>query len=73
MTNLEEELQHLLNLMKEPYREYWQPYCEAKARGLAKKYPEDYLTLPDLLSEALKSSASVASFTPGGRSSTGES
>lgn len=70
MTNLEEELQHLLNLMAEPYRAYWQPYCEAKARGLAKKYPEEYLTLPDLLAAALKSSASEASGMHADRSST---
>lgn len=57
MTNLEEELQHLLNLMKEPYREYWQPYCEAKARGLAKKYPEEYFDLPGMLTAALRSTA----------------
>lgn len=51
------ELTHLLALAAYPYRECWVEYVTVKAKLLAKHYPEEYLTLPALLSEALKKPA----------------
>jgi len=53
--SLQYELQHLLNLSAPPYRESWDAYIRAKARGLAKHYPQDYSELPRMLEEALGS------------------
>lgn len=54
MTPCDIELQHLLNLMAEPYRENWKAYCWAKATALAAEYPEDYAELPRRLTEAMQ-------------------
>lgn len=53
MTELEQELTHLLNLAASPYRECWIDYIRVKARGLAKYYPEIYLSLPSRLEAEL--------------------
>jgi hypothetical protein len=60
VTPLETELQHLLNLMAEPYRENWETYCLWKAKGLAKHYPEDYAELPSRLKKAMQSDSNAS-------------
>lgn len=71
MTSLERELDHLARNSR------WHPncaeYCMAKANWLAQKRPEEFERLPALLAAKLKSSASVASGTRAGKSSTGGS
>lgn len=57
MTPCDLELQHLLNLMAEPYRKNWKAYCWAKATALAAEYPEDYGDLPRRLTEAMQATS----------------
>lgn len=52
MTPAESELQWLLTLLKPPYTQGWSAYCEKKAEGLARKYPQEYAELPVMLREA---------------------
>lgn len=47
------ELNHLVALAAEPYRASWVEYVTLKAKLLAKHYPEEYQTLPALLTQAL--------------------
>ncbi len=54
MTPCDEELQHLVNLMAEPYREPWRAYAWAKANALAASDPENYRDLPKRLATAMK-------------------
>lgn len=63
MDALSTELVHLRNLMSEPYHEAWVKYCQAKARALAKHYPEDYGPLPGLLEVEIKKLAQATTFT----------
>jgi len=71
MTNMERELEHLArNSRRHPN---CAEYCMAKANWLAQRRPEEFEKLPMLLSVKLNSSASVASGTPAGKSSTGAS
>lgn len=58
MTNLEMELQHLVSLMRDPYRDHWKAYVWAKAQYLAQQNPQEYCQLPDLLAKAMKSGSS---------------
>lgn len=54
--SLQYELTHLVGLAAAPYREYWTAYVKAKAKGLAKHYPEEYSQLPQMLEKALSQS-----------------
>lgn len=61
MKSLETELAHLLALLEPPYAQGWRTYCEKKAEGLARKYPQEYGALPDLLKAAMQGPGSSAS------------
>ena len=54
MTPAESELQWLLTLLKPPYTQGWSAYCEKKAEGLARKYPQEYADLPVMLKAAMR-------------------
>lgn len=58
MTASETELAWLLILLKPPYTQGWKAYCEKKAEGLARKYPQDYADLPAMLAEAMSQQSS---------------
>lgn len=60
-TPLEEELQHLQNLMAPPFREQWAKYCWAKALCLAESDPENYADLPARLKAAMKPGSPASS------------
>lgn len=61
MTNLETELQHLVHLMADPYREHWKAYCWAKAVYLSEHNPQEYGQLPARLKAAMKPGSPASS------------
>lgn len=61
MNQAQSELNWMLELLKPPYTEGWETYCEKKAEGLARKYPQEYADLPRLLTEAMRSPSFTAS------------
>lgn len=61
MTNLETELQHLVSLMRDPYRDHWKAYVWAKAQYLAQQNPQEYAELPERLTRAMETGSQGSS------------
>lgn len=74
MDRLETELQHLLNLISPPSFPAWLEYAEWKARVLAQKYPQEFASLPMLLSRDVSAQRqnSTSSEKPSEQPGTGE-
>lgn len=53
MTEAQTELAHLVTLLHPPCKT-WTEYAEWKASALARKYPETYAELPQLLEVELR-------------------
>lgn len=53
MTALEIELNHLVNLMRPPFKDGWARYCWAKANAMASH--ADYAGLPAALASRMQS------------------
>lgn len=60
MTNLEIELDHLVNLMAAPFQENLKAYCWAKAVYLSEHNPTEYGELPARLKAAMTSGLPVS-------------
>lgn len=61
MTNLEIELDHLVNLMAAPFQENLKAYCWAKAVYLSEHNPTEYGELPARLKAAMTSGSPACS------------
>jgi hypothetical protein len=59
MTSMEIELNHLVNLMKPPFKDGWSRYCWAKAQILEQHNPKDYAGLPAALAKAMQKDSSA--------------